>query len=178
MIRRFAAVALVSAGILAPIAAWAADRPAVEQAWARPTTSMAKAGGAFLVIRDVSGEGDRLVSASSPVAEKTELHTHSMENGVARMRPVGEPLELPAGGVLEMLPGGNHVMFIGLNERLAPGATVPLTLSFERAGEVEVEVRVLKAGEKPPASAESSGGGQNGAHDHGAHHDAGAGHHD
>lgn len=148
--------------------ALAAEGIHVEQAWARPTTSMAKAGGAFLTIHDRAGQGDRLVGASSPAAERAELHSHTMEDGIARMREVEGGIEVSAGGELAMQPGGYHIMLMGLRAPLAPGGTVPLTLSFERAGDVDVTVRVLEAGERPPAAGgmQGDGHGQAGGHRH------------
>jgi copper(I)-binding protein len=65
-----------------------------------------------------------------------------MEGNVMRMREV-PAIEIPAGQTIELKPGGLHVMFIGLTQTLNVGATFPLTLRFEKAGEVKVEMKVM-----------------------------------
>ncbi len=102
-------------------------------------------GAAYATIKNMGGEDDRLVSARSPKAARVELHTHIMENGVARMRPV-EAIDVPAGGTAELKPGGNHIMLFKLDKHLSEGETFPLILSFEKAGDVEVEVNVEAMG--------------------------------
>lgn len=96
---------------------------------------------AYAKIMNSGNEDDRLIAASSPAAGRVELHTHLMENGIARMRPV-EAIEVPAGGAAELKPGGNHIMLFDLAEPLKKGDKFPLTLTFEKAGAVEVTVNV------------------------------------
>jgi copper(I)-binding protein len=138
---------LLAAGLLVP-AAWARDYDFgtlhIGQPWARPTTSQAQAGGAFLVLDNRGRAADRLISASSPVAEKVELHTHVMDGTVMRMRPVEGGIALPPGQKVELKPGGMHVMLMGLKQQLKEGETFPLTLRFEAAGEIAIDVRVEK----------------------------------
>ncbi|TQV72561.1 copper chaperone PCu(A)C [Denitrobaculum tricleocarpae] len=102
-------------------------------------------GAAYVTIKNMGGEDDRLVSASSPKAGRVELHTHIMENGVARMRKV-EAIEVPAGGTAELKPGGDHIMLFKLDNALSEGETFPITLTFEKAGDVEVTVNVEAMG--------------------------------
>ncbi len=118
----------------------------VDHAWARPTVPGQQGGGGFLSLTSVSG--DRLVSGSTPLAERFELHTMSMKGDVMEMRQV-DAIELPAGKTVELKPGGLHVMFIGLKQPLALGGKVPVTLKFEKAGEIKVEFNVMS---KPPPS--------------------------
>ena len=136
-----------AAGLLAP-AAQAHDYDLgtlhIGHPWARPTTSQAKSGGAFLALDNRGRAGDRLISVASPVADKVELHTHSMDGTVMRMRPVEGGIALPPGQKVELKPGGMHVMLIGLKRQLKEGETFPLTLRFEAAGEIAVDVRVEK----------------------------------
>ena len=106
-------------------------------------------------------EPDRLIGGSSPVAEKAELHTHIMEGGVAKMRPV-DAIEVAAGTPTVLEPGGLHLMLIGLNQKLEEGATMPLTLVFENAGEVTLEVPIK-------GMAGGMGAAGHGATDHGSH---------
>ena len=103
-------------------------------------------------------QGARLVGASSPVAGVVEVHEMKREGDVMRMRAI-DGLELPAGRAVKLEPGGYHVMLIGLEKPLAPGASVPITLTFEgRDGkrqqvQVKAEVRPLNA----PAKAGPTG---------------------
>jgi copper(I)-binding protein len=116
----------------------------VESPWARPTAPGAKVGGAFMTI--VGGkQADRVLSGSSPAAGVVELHTHVMEGGVAKMRAI-PAIDVPAGGRVELKPGGLHVMLINLKAPLKAGESVPLTLRFEKAGDVAVRVAVAAQG--------------------------------
>jgi len=130
---------------------------AVMQAWARPTTSQARAGGAFVTLHNHGSTDDALVSATSPVAERVELHTHIMEGGVARMREVEGGIAVPAGEMLTLQPGGLHIMLIGLTEQLTPGKRFSLGLSFAKAGSVEVPVTVLAPADQPRTPAAMHG---------------------
>lgn len=97
---------------------------------------------AYMVIRN-GGAEDKLISAAGDVAKSIELHTVVDNNGVMQMRPVEGGIPVPAGGQVELKPGGFHVMLVGLNRELKPGDKVMLTLTFEKAGtrQVEAEVR-------------------------------------
>jgi hypothetical protein len=120
--------------------------PKVEGAWARPTVAGQAGGGGFLKI--TSATADRLVSASAPISKTVELHTMQMDGNVMRMREI-PAIEIPAGQTVELKPGGLHVMFIGLTQTLDNGASFPLTLRFEKAGEVKVDVQVRNQGPAP-----------------------------
>ncbi|MGH1353922.1 MAG: copper chaperone PCu(A)C [Thalassovita sp.] len=115
----------------------------VNDPYARVSAKMSSSGAAFMVIENHTGHADHLVSAASDVAEKVELHTHKEDsNGVMRMLHVEEGFMLPADGSIEMKRGGHHVMFLGLKKPLKDGDTVHVTLQFEKAGAVEVDVPV------------------------------------
>ena len=115
----------------------------IEDAYARSASPMAKSGAAFLVIRDSEGSADRLINVSSDAAARTELHTHiAGEGGVMRMVHVEEGFELPQGGAITMQRGGQHVMLMGLTAPMEQGETVSITLTFEKAGDVVVDVPV------------------------------------
>lgn len=118
----------------------------VTGAWTRATAPSMRNGGAFLTIRNAGSADDRLVGASTPAAARTELHTHRMEAGVMKMRPVEGGIPVPAGGTAELRPGGYHVMMMGLQAPLAEGSAIALTLTFEKAGSVTLDVPVLAAG--------------------------------
>lgn len=113
----------------------------VRDAYAVSPYPGAPTGAAYLVI-DNPGPADRLLSASSPAAAHVLLHASVEAEGVLRMEEAAEGLELPAAGELALAPGGAHVMLMGLAEPLEDGATLPLVLTFEAAGEVAVEVPV------------------------------------
>jgi copper(I)-binding protein len=114
---------------------------AVTNAWARETAPAQVNGGGFLTITN-KGQADRLVSASSPVSPTVQLHTMSMDGGIMRMRELPDGIPVPAQSVVELKPGGLHVMFIGLKAPLKPGQKVALTLRFEKAGVVKVAMPV------------------------------------
>jgi hypothetical protein len=139
---------LVAAAALAAVPARAHDYAAGDLAILHPWTRAAGAnanGAAFMRLRNSGAQPDRLVSASTPVARVVELHSMIRDGDVMRMRPVTDIVVAP-GQMVELRPGGFHVMLIGLNAPLAQGARVPLTLRFERAGEVQVELTVEAAG--------------------------------
>jgi copper(I)-binding protein len=110
---------------------------------------MAGAGAAYMVLKNKGNEADRLLSAETRAAEAVELHESFMdENDVMKMRPVeGGAIEVPAGGQVELKPGGLHIMLINLAEPLETGTTSPMTLTFEKSGKIEVEVAVS---DEPP----------------------------
>jgi hypothetical protein len=125
------------------IAAWVSPALAqvkVEGAWARPTVPGQQGGGGFMTLH--SERADRLLGGSTPLAERFELHTMTMKGDVMEMRQI-DTIDLPAGQRVELKPGGLHVMFIGLKRPLTVGSKVPVTLRFERAGEVKVEMTVM-----------------------------------
>ena len=141
--RRFIAAA---AATLLAATTHAQTAPKVEDAWARPTVAGQAAGGGFLKI--TSPTADRLIAASAPVSKSVELHTMQMDGNVMRMRQL-PAIDIPAGKTVELRPGGLHVMFIGLAQPLDIGATFPLTLRFEKAGEVKVDVKVMTRAAMP-----------------------------
>ncbi len=144
---RFALAAALAASLAATVPA-AADGPlTVENARARILLP-SRPGAAWLTVRNTGGE-DRLVGAESPAAERVEIHTHVHEGGVMMMRRV-EAIDVPAGGEAALEPGGDHLMLFGLEAGLKTGGSFPLTLLFEKAGAVTVEVRVAPLAETMP----------------------------
>lgn len=115
----------------------------VTDAYARVSTAMSTSGAAFLAIHNSGPEDDRLIDVKSTIAARTELHTHRAgPNGVMQMLHVPEGFPIPAGSMHLLERGGDHVMFIGLQQRLAHGDTVHLTLRFQKAGAIELDVPV------------------------------------
>ena len=146
-----AAIVMTASSLLFS-AASAADGPMIMEAWARPSIGSAGNSAAYMKVMNHGDAADRLVDAKSDVARKTELHTHIMEDNVAKMRRVEGGVEVPAKGNVEFKPGGLHVMLIGLKSKLAEGDSFPLTLVFEKKGEVVVDVKVQKGAGKASGS--------------------------
>jgi periplasmic copper chaperone A len=115
----------------------------VQHPWARASTGTT--GAAYFSVLNRGTARDRLVTVRTPVAEKAELHESKMENGIMTMRPVG-PLTIEPGQSAVLKPGANHVMLMGLKHPLKEGDSFPITLSFEKGGDVEVTVAVARAG--------------------------------
>src|SRR4051812_19648622 len=113
----------------------------IEKPWARATVAGAAVGGGYLTVRNAGAAADRLVGASSPASARVEIHEMTMEKDVMRMRQVNG-VEVPAKGAVELKPGGFHLMLIELKAPLKQGDKVPVTLRFEKAGEVKTELGV------------------------------------
>ncbi|WP_407495396.1 copper chaperone PCu(A)C [Pseudooceanicola sp. MF1-13] len=115
----------------------------VKDAYARSSGPMAMAGAAFMEIVNTGEEDDQLIGAKAGVAKRVELHTHiAGDDGVMKMREVEDGFTIPAGGSHMLQRGGDHVMFMGLTETFEQGKMIPVTLVFEKAGEIVVEVPV------------------------------------
>jgi len=112
----------------------------VEDAWARPTPPSAKLGAGYLTVVN-PGAADRLVGAASPAAARVEMHVTLRDGEIMRMREV-KAFDLPAQGRLELKPAGAHLMFVDLKRPFKAGDKVPVTLQFEKAGEVKVDLLV------------------------------------
>ncbi len=121
----------------------------VNNAWARATPGKSQIGAAYVTIR--SPTADRLVAASTPIAQKTELHTMEMSGMVMKMRPIAG-IDIPAGQPVTLGPGGMHIMLMGLKEPLKAGQSFPLTLNFAKAGTRTVDVVVERVGATGPAA--------------------------
>lgn len=117
----------------------------IEKPWARATAPGAKVAGGYMVIRNASTAGDKLVSVSSPAAAKVELHVHINDNGVMKMREV-PGYDVPAKGAFELKPGGAHLMFVDIKRPFKEGEKLPVKLTFEKAGEVSAEFQVGRMG--------------------------------
>jgi copper(I)-binding protein len=162
----------VCAGIIEPMnrrpllalvfASWFAALPAaahdyqlgalhIGHPWARPTLPGQSTGGGYLSVDNRGGAPDRLLGGNTPAAAAVEVHEMRMEGDVMRMREI-KTLDLPAGKLVTLAPGGFHLMLIGLKGPLKVGDRVPLKLRFERAGEIDV---VFHVENKPAEAAES-----------------------
>lgn len=99
-------------------------------------------GGGFITITNKGGEDDKLVSATSAQAGEVQLHEMAMEGDVMKMRQLNDGIAIPAGETVELKPGGLHLMFFKVSEPFKEGETVNVTLTFEKAGAVDVALPV------------------------------------
>jgi periplasmic copper chaperone A len=145
-------IAIAAAMLLSVASAGAAGAADIEVAnpFMRAAPMAGGTGIAYLTINNHGG-ADRLVSAESDIAKAVELHTHIKDGDVYRMRKI-ESLAVPEHATVELKPGGDHVMFIGLAAPVKEGKTVSLTLVFEKAGRVAVQVPVLAPGAMTPGA--------------------------
>lgn len=135
---------LFTAVLAWPLAAAAGDTSIlVEDAFARASSPTAKAGAAFMTLTNIGDTDDRLIGAASDAAMRVELHTHVADDGgVMRMREIEGGIALPAGASHALERGGDHVMFMGLTRPLLDGETVTVTLTFETAGDIDIDIPV------------------------------------
>ena len=121
----------------------------VRHPWSRATPPGAKVGAGYLEIRNSGKQADRLVSASTPVAKRVELHVTEHAGEVAKMRQL-RAFEVPARERLSLEPGGAHLMLVDLVQPLKKGERFSMTLNFERAGALEVQFEVQEMGARRP----------------------------
>ena len=95
----------------------------------------------YVTVQNHSDEPESLIAVASPVATTSEFHTTRLRDGIIEMHPQAQ-FTIPAGGRLEMQPGGAHIMLLGLTQALRPGDLVPLVLTFRQAGPVAIEAVV------------------------------------
>lgn len=120
-------------------------------AFARATLPNQPVGGGYVTITNKGHEADRLVSATSPAAGEVQIHEMKMEGDVMKMRALPEGIEIAAGQSVALSPGGMHLMFMELKGAFKEGSEVPVTLTFEKAGPVEITLPVVAAGADAPA---------------------------
>ena len=115
----------------------------VKDAYVRSSTPTSKTGAAFFHLMNGTGEDDRLIEVRSTAAPRVELHTHTEDaNGVMRMGEIEGGVELPAGEMHMFKRGGDHLMFMGMTQPLEQGSAITVTLTFEKAGDVTVQIPV------------------------------------
>ena len=119
--------------------------------WTRATPKGSAVAGAYMTISNKGAAPDRLVRGSVAVADRFEVHSMVMEQGVAKMRPVEGGLEIKPGETVELKPGSFHIMLTGLKQPLEKGQKVKGTLEFEKAGKLEIEYAVEALGVSAPA---------------------------
>ena len=129
----------------------------ITQAWSRQTPSGAKVAGGYLTIENKGAAADRLVGGSGDIAGRVEIHEMAMDGGVMTMRPVEKGIVIDPGKTVKLAPGGHHLMLMDLKAPLKQGDRVPVTLQFEKAGQVNVSLDVQGVGAKAPAGGDHSG---------------------
>lgn len=131
----------------------------VERPWSRATPAGAKVGVAYLGLINIGSEADRLISASSAVAERVEIHSSSLSGGVMRMRRLSDGLALAPRAVVNLKPGGHHLMLIGLKQPLKKDQSFNVRLTFAKAGAVDVLFLTAGIGAASPYPADDDAGG-------------------
>ncbi len=137
------------ASLFVATTAFAADIE-IKDAWSKASLGQVRNGVAFLTVVN-HGDADRVVGVRSDLANKTELHTHTMTDNVMKMHKVEGGIDVPMHGTVMFKPGSYHVMLMGLKKPLAEGEMIKVTLEFEKAGDVPVMINVLDALAKGPA---------------------------
>jgi copper(I)-binding protein len=132
-----------------------AEEPATEQissmrlqvldTWASPTPGGVDVSAGYLTIVNEGESADQLISASSPRASRVEIHEMTMEGAVMQMRPI-TALAIGPGQRIELAPGGRHLMFFGVTQPFAPGEEIPVQLTFEQAGVMDIALPVQAGG--------------------------------
>jgi len=152
IIRRLILAALTAAAVAVPAIAqdYKLGTLEISHPWTRATPATAQSGGGFLTITNKGTAPDRLIAARSTVSERVEVHEVRMEGSVMRMRELEKGLEIPAGATVMLKPGGYHIMFMGLKAPLAKDAKVPVTLVFEKAGSLDIQLDVQALGTSVP----------------------------
>ena len=135
---------LLITSLLASIASTAVAGPAIviDHAHARATVPGQTTGAAYIDIENRGKIEDKLLKISSPMAQSAEVHSMTMDGTVMRMREVGQVDLKPATKVTMAANEGLHIMLIGLKQPLRPGQKIPLSLRFEKAGKIDVDVTV------------------------------------
>lgn len=168
--------ALAAFAALIALPAFAHDGVHINNPYARVMGGVGASGAVFFEIENHQSADDRLIAATSDVADKVELHTHKEEGGVMKMMEVPDGFAVPASGMHALARGGDHVMLLGLKSELKNGDVVDLTLTFEKAGQVQVQATIDN--DRKPAMGEGHGHDMSGHKMDGekAGHDAHAGH--
>ena len=153
MFRHLPGAALAAALIVTPTLAhdtFTVGAIEISGGFTRATLPNAQVGGGYLTITNTGSEDDALVAASSPVAGDVQLHEMKMEGDVMKMSERGHGIPVPAGETVTLAPGGLHLMFMALNQPLVENEAVPVTLTFEKAGAVDIVLLVASPGAKAP----------------------------
>jgi hypothetical protein len=142
--------AMIALGVTAASAhEYKAGSIEIKHPWARATPKGATGAGGYMRLINTGSTPDRLIGGTNANSEKFEIHEMSMDNGVMKMRPLPNGVEIKPGQTVELKPGGYHLMFVGLKQPFEKGKRVKGTLQFEKAGTVDVEYVVEAIGGTP-----------------------------
>ena len=130
----------------------------IEHPWSRATPKGAKVGGGYVTVTNQGSAADRLLSVSSPAAGKVELHEMTMQDGIMKMRPLLKGIVIEAGQTVALAPGGLHIMFVDLAAPLEKGKPFAATLTFEKAGAIDVTFAVEAMGAREAPDHHGPGG--------------------
>jgi copper(I)-binding protein len=130
----------------------------IKHPWSRATPKGATVAGGYMKLINTGATPDRLIGGSTEVAGKFEIHEMSMDNGVMKMRPLVDGVEIKPGETVEFKPGGYHLMFVGITQPVVQGKRVKGTLEFEKAGKVDVEYAIEPIGGTPKGEDAGHGG--------------------
>lgn len=122
----------------------AGPKISIEGVWGRPSPKMAAAGAFYMTIRNTGAQADKLIAGKSDACGTVELHeSYQMPDGTMGMRMVtGGAIDVPAGGTVELKVGGLHIMCIQKKVEFTKGVKIPLTLTFEKSGNMTVEAEI------------------------------------
>ncbi len=159
IVQTIASALFVAAVIAAPARAQEvkAGDLVITQAWTRATPKGAKIGTGYLTIENKGSAPDRLIGGSADIAGKVEVHEMAMKDGVMKMRALDDGLTIEPGKTVKLAPGGYHLMMFDLKSPLKQGDTLPITLKFEKAGEVKVSLAVEGIGAQAPGAPAPAG---------------------
>jgi periplasmic copper chaperone A len=123
----------------------------IDHPWSRAVPKGAQVAAGYMTIKNNGTEPDRLVGGSTPVAGKFEIHEMTMQNGVMRMRPLASGLVINPGESVDLKPESFHIMLMNLKQPIEKDKPFKASLTFEKAGTVEVEFAVEAVGATPAA---------------------------
>jgi copper(I)-binding protein len=124
----------------------------IDSPWSRAIPRGASVAAGYMTIKNTGTTPDRLVSVSTPVAGKVEIHEMTMDDGVMKMRPVAGGIEIGPGATVELKPSTVHLMIMNVKQPLEKGKPFAASLTFEKAGTVNVEFTVEAIGATSPAA--------------------------
>ncbi len=145
----FLAAALVAITTVAAAYDYTKGALKIDHPWSRATPHGAQVAGGYLMIENKGPNADRLVSATSEIADRVEIHEMVVQDGIMKMRPLARGLEIKPGATAKFEPGGFHIMFTNLKRPLKEGEKFKGTLVFEKAGSLDVEFNVEAMGASP-----------------------------
>ncbi len=136
----------------------------IEQPWSRATPVGAKVAGGYMIIHNHGKTDDRLISFTTEIAGKHEIHEMTIQDNVMQMRQLAQGIVIPAEGEITLKPGSYHLMFIDLKKAITAGETFKATLVFEKAGRIDVLFAIQAMGQTKPHSDNAAGHGAHKSH--------------